>query len=108
MFGRTGKIRRRAATRLAITAVYLEAGVIVIARFEDAPVQDYSRLVDVNLKGVIYLSYAALRRFRVQGHGTLINIGSVHSEVPLAYQAVYSATKAGVLSLGRTLGEESA
>ena len=49
---------------------------------------------------MIYGSYAALRQFRVQGYG-LINIGSVNSEVPLAYQAVYSATKAGVLSLGR-------
>jgi NAD(P)-dependent dehydrogenase (short-subunit alcohol dehydrogenase family) len=82
------------------------AGVTVISRFEDAPVQDYSRLVDINLKGVIYGSYAALRQFRVQGSGTLINVGSVNSEVPLAYQAVYSATKAGVLSLGRTLNEE--
>jgi short-subunit dehydrogenase len=82
------------------------AGVIVISRFEDAPVQDYSRLVDVNLKGVIYGSYAALRQFGMQGYGTLINVGSVDSEVPLAYQAVYSATKAGVLSLGRTLNEE--
>ena len=82
------------------------AGVGVIGPFEDAPPEDYSKLVDTNLKGVIYGSQAALLQFRRQGSGTLVNVGSVDSEVPLAYQAAYSATKAGVLSLGRALNEE--
>jgi short-subunit dehydrogenase len=82
------------------------AGVGVIGRFEEVPVQDYSRLVDINLKGVIYGSVVAMRQFRAQGFGTLVNIGSIDSEVPLAYQASYSATKAGVLALGRALNEE--
>jgi short-subunit dehydrogenase len=83
-----------------------DAGVGVIGRFWDVPVEDYSRLVDINLKGVIYGSHAAVRQFRTQGAGTLVNVGSIDSEVPLAYQASYSATKAGVLSLGRALNEE--
>ena len=33
-------------------------------RFEEVPVQDYSRLVDINLKGVIYGSVVAIRQFR--------------------------------------------
>ncbi|HYD79602.1 MAG TPA: SDR family NAD(P)-dependent oxidoreductase [Paucimonas sp.] len=82
------------------------AGVVAIGRFEDIPVEDHARLIDVNLKGVIYGSHAAMRQFRAQGFGTLVNIGSVESEVPLAYQASYAASKAGVLSLGRTLNEE--
>jgi len=36
----------------------------------------------------------------------LTNIGSVESEVPIAYQASYAASKAAVLSLGRALNEE--
>lgn len=82
------------------------AGVGAIGRFEDIPLADHARLVDVNLKGVIYGSHIALRHFREQGRGTLVNIGSVESEVPLAYQASYAATKAGVLALGRALNEE--
>jgi short-subunit dehydrogenase len=82
------------------------AGVAAIGRFEDIPVDDHARLIDVNLKGVIYGSHAAMRQFRTQGFGTLVNIGSVESEVPLAYQASYAASKAGVLSLGRALNEE--
>lgn len=82
------------------------AGVGVIGRFEEIPLQDHARVIDVNLKGVIYGSHVALRQFRIQGQGTLVNVGSLQSEIPLAYQASYSASKAGVLSLGRALNEE--
>ena len=82
------------------------AGLGAVGRFEDIPIEDHSRLIDVNLKGVIHGSHVALRQFRSQGHGSLVNIGSVESEVPLAYQASYSASKAAVLSLGRALNEE--
>jgi short-subunit dehydrogenase len=82
------------------------AGVGAVGRFWDVPVADYSRIVDVNLKGVIYGSHVALRRFVAQRSGTLVNMGSIESEVPLAYHATYAATKAGVLSLGRSLNQE--
>lgn len=81
-------------------------GVGALGLFWDIPVEDHARLVDVNLKGLIYGAHAALRQFRTQGRGTLINIGSVDSEVPLALQNTYAATKAAVLSLGRSLTEE--
>ncbi|HEY0372916.1 MAG TPA: SDR family NAD(P)-dependent oxidoreductase, partial [Thermoanaerobaculia bacterium] len=101
--------------RLAATAVERfgridvwinDVGVGAIGRFWEIPIADHSRLVDVNLKSVIYGSHAALRQFAKQGAGTLVNIGSIDSEVPLAYQGSYSATKAAVLSLGRVLNEE--
>jgi len=82
------------------------AGIGALGRFEDIPVEDQARIIDVNVKGVLYGSHAAITRFRAQGGGTLVNIGSVESEIPLAYQAAYSASKAAVLSLGRTLNEE--
>ena len=82
------------------------AGVGAIGRFEDIPLEDHARIVDVNLKGVIYGSHIALRQFKAQGSGTLVNIGSVESEVPLAYHASYGSTKAAVLGLGRALNEE--
>ncbi|MDB5796948.1 MAG: dehydrogenase with different specificity (related to short-chain alcohol dehydrogenase)-like [Paucimonas sp.] len=83
-----------------------DAGVGAIGPFEQIPLVDHARLIDVNLKGVIYGSHFAIARFKQQGYGTLVNVGSVESEVPLAYQASYSASKAGVLSLGRALNEE--
>ncbi|UYQ95807.1 SDR family NAD(P)-dependent oxidoreductase [Chitinophaga horti] len=82
------------------------AGVGSIGRFWEIPLAEHSRLIDVNLKGVIYGSYAAIRLFRSQKFGTLINTGSIDSEVPLAYQSSYSASKAGVRSLGQAIHQE--
>jgi NAD(P)-dependent dehydrogenase (short-subunit alcohol dehydrogenase family) len=45
------RLAREAIRRLGRIDVWVNnAGVIVISRFEDAPVQDYSRVVDINLK----------------------------------------------------------
>jgi short-subunit dehydrogenase len=82
------------------------AGIGAVGPFDAIPLADHSRLIDVNLKGVIYGSHIAMRQFRLQRSGVLINVGSVESEQPMAYHASYSASKAGVLSLGRALNEE--
>src|SRR3954466_15597884 len=81
-------------------------GMGAIGRFWEIPLADQSRIIDVNLKGFVYGSYAAVGQFRKQGYGTLINMGSIDSETPLAYQAAYSASKAGVRSLGLALSQE--
>ena len=81
-------------------------GIGALGLFWDIPIDDHARVVDVNLKGLIYGAHVALRHFRAEGDGVLVNVGSVDSEVPLAYQASYAASKAAVLSLGRTLNEE--
>jgi len=81
-------------------------GVGAIGYFWDIPIKDHARLIDVNLKGLVYGAHVAIRQFRSQGYGTLVNVGSIDSEVPLALQNTYAATKAGVLSLSRSLNEE--
>lgn len=81
-------------------------GVGALGFFWDIPIEDHARLIDVNLKGLIFGAHAALEVFRRQGEGVLINIGSVDSELPLAYQSSYAASKAAVLSLSRSLNEE--
>jgi short-subunit dehydrogenase len=107
---RAEDMRRLAAAAVErfgrIDAWINDAGQIAIGRFWDIPVEDHSRLVDVNLKGVVFGSHEALRQFRTQGYGTLVNLGSVESEVPLAYHGSYAATKAAILALGRALNEE--
>jgi short-subunit dehydrogenase len=82
------------------------AGVGALGRFEDVPVEDHARVVDVNLKGVIFGSHAALRLFRAQGYGVLVNLGSVESRVPVPYHASYAATKHAILGLGLALRQE--
>lgn len=82
------------------------AGVAALGRFWDIPSKDHARVIDVNLKGFLYGSRTAVQQFIKQGHGILINMGSVESEIPLAYQVSYSASKAGVRSLGLALHQE--
>lgn len=82
------------------------AGIGAIGPFWDIPIKDQMRVIDVNLKGVIYGSYEAIKIFRNQKYGILINTGSIDSEVPLAYQGSYSASKAGVRSLGEVINQE--
>lgn len=82
------------------------AAVGVMGLFWEVPIADHARLVDVDLKGMMFGAHVALRRFRDRGEGVLVNVGSVAGEVPLAYQASYAAVKAGITSLGRSLNEE--
>jgi short-subunit dehydrogenase len=104
------QVERLAQTSLArfgrIDVWINDASVGAFGRFEEIPIADHARIVDVNLKGVIYGSHAAMRQFKVQGYGTLVNLGSVESQVPLAYHSSYAATKAATWALGRTLNEE--
>ena len=83
-----------------------DVGVGALGLFWDVPVEDHARVVDVNVNGVVYGMHVALRQFRRQGWGAVLTVGSVESEVPLAYQSSYAASKAAVLSLGRSLAEE--
>ena len=102
-----GQLAAAAVERFGRLDVWINnAAVGAIGRFEDIPIEDHARVVDVNLKGVIYGSHAALRRFRGQGHGTLVNVASVEGRVPLAYHASYAATKHAVLGLGAALNQE--
>lgn len=81
-------------------------GVGAIGYLWDIPLEVHARVVDVNLKGLIFGAHVALKAFIGQGGGTLVNMGSIDSEVPLALQNSYAATKAAVLSLSRSLNEE--
>ena len=81
-------------------------GIGALGSFWDVPIEDHARVIDVNIKGLLYGAHAALSQFRSQGAGILINVGSVESDVPLAYQSSYAASKAAVLTFGRCLTEE--
>ncbi|TGE09826.1 SDR family NAD(P)-dependent oxidoreductase [Hymenobacter fodinae] len=83
-----------------------DVGVGGIGRFWEMPLADYSRMIDVNLKGIVYGSQVAIKLFREQGRGVLMNLGSVESHVPLAYHAVYASTKGAIKNLDQALNQE--
>jgi short-subunit dehydrogenase len=83
-----------------------DVGVGAIGRFWEIPLADYARLIDVNLTGIVYGSQVATKLFVAQRRGTLLNLGSVESHVPLAYHAVYASTKGAIRNLDQALRQE--
>lgn len=101
------RLARAALDRYGRIDVWINnAGVAAIGAFEAVPAADHTRVIDVNVNGVIHGSHAALTVFKRQGWGTLVNIGSVESKIPLAYQSSYGASKHAVLALGEAIRHE--
>jgi short-subunit dehydrogenase len=74
----------------------------------EIPPNDFQRVLDVNISGYVNGARAALPRLRAQGSGTLINVASIVSEIPLPYSAAYSISKAAVRALSVSLRSELA
>lgn len=83
------------------------AGVLHFGPVEDTPAEVLSRVIDINLVGTIYASQAALRHFKQQRSGVLINTGSVLGVVGQPYAAAYIASKFAVRGLGEALRQET-
>ena len=82
------------------------AGLGIIGSFTDIPLADQMRLIQVNLMGTMYGSQFALRQFKQQNYGTLINLSSFVTSVPLPFGATYTATKYGISGLSKGLYQE--
>ena len=85
------------------------AGLERRADFWDVTEQDYDRVLNVNLKGVFFTTQAVVRRWIAAGTpGKIINISSVHEELPFPHFAAYCASKGGLKMLTRNLAVELA
>jgi glucose 1-dehydrogenase len=85
------------------------AGVEKNVPFWDVTEAEYDFVLDVNLKGVFFGIQAFVRHLRETGRkGKVINISSVHEELPFPHFASYCASKGGVKMLTRTLAIELA
>ncbi len=69
---------------------------------------DWDTVMDTNLKGVFHVAKAAMRPMMKQRQGKMINISSVVGVIGNAGQANYSAAKAGVIGLTKSLARELA
>lgn len=83
------------------------AGVMPISYLEDLRVEDWEKMIDVNIKGVLYGIAAALPIFRKQETGHFINIASTAGHKTVPTQSVYSATKYAVRVISEGLRQEA-
>jgi NAD(P)-dependent dehydrogenase (short-subunit alcohol dehydrogenase family) len=82
------------------------AGVNAGTDFLDATDADWDRILTINLRGVFQACQIFGRHMIGQGGGSIVNIGSVTSHLPLSRVFAYSASKAGVLNLSRNIAHD--
>ncbi|MCA6221508.1 SDR family oxidoreductase [Photorhabdus antumapuensis] len=83
------------------------AGLMAVAPLEELRVEEWERMIDINVKGLLYGVAAALPIFRDQGEGHFINMCSVAGmKVFSPGGTVYSATKYAVRSISEGLRQE--
>ncbi len=85
------------------------AGVEKKAAFVDYPLEELHKILNINLVGPFLVSQAAARQMIRQGQGgRLINISSIHEDLPMPTNAAYCASKGGLRMLTRTIAVELA
>ena len=75
------------------------AGIFRAAPVAELAVEDWRRVVDVNLSGVFHCLKYQLAHMLAEGRGAIVNTASVWSFAPAAHQAAYVATKHAVVGL---------
>ena len=84
------------------------AGVMLLGPLLAQEGDDWRRMVDANILGLIYCSHAALAIMAEQQSGHIVNISSVAGRIARAGSAVYNFTKWGVTGFSEALRQEAA
>jgi 3-oxoacyl-[acyl-carrier protein] reductase len=78
------------------------------ATVEDYPVDAFAQIVAINLNGTFHVNKAVVPAMKAQGYGRIVNIASVAGKEGNPNASAYSASKAGVIGLTKSLGKELA
>ncbi|MDG2521880.1 SDR family oxidoreductase [Caulobacter segnis] len=83
------------------------AGVMPLSALNALKVDEWDRMIDVNIRGVLHGIAAALPRMEAQGSGHIINIASIGAHYVVPTGAVYCATKFAVRAISDGLRQET-
>ena len=95
-----------------LDTVFNNAGVMLLGPVEDAPTEEWDRMVDLNVKGLLYVAHAALPHLlkaaedSPRGVADLINTSSVAGRRTRSGSGVYNLTKFGVGAFSEALRQE--
>ncbi|UOK65459.1 SDR family oxidoreductase [Paenibacillus sp. OVF10] len=96
-----------AQTRYGRVDVILNnAGVMPLSPLESLKVDEWNRMIDVNIRGVLHGIAAGLPVMKKQGFGQFINIASIGAYAVSPTAAVYCATKYAVRAISEGLRQE--
>lgn len=82
------------------------AGVMLLGPIENAPTEEWRRMIHANVFGVLYCTHAALPLMHEQGSGHIVNVSSVAGRVARQGSGVYNLTKFGVGAFSESLRQE--
>ncbi len=95
-----------------LDTVVNNAGVMLLGPIVDAPLEEWERMVDLNVKGLLYVAHAAVPHLLEAAEGDprrvadLVNISSVAGRVARNGSGVYNATKHAVGAFSESLRQE--
>ncbi|HEX2312344.1 MAG TPA: SDR family oxidoreductase [Thermomonospora sp.] len=103
------EVARRAAERFGRLDVWVNcAAVTLFGPITEVPLEDFRRVLDVNVMGYVHGVRAALPYLRRQGRGTIVNVSSIVGVVSQPYAHAYVMSKFAVRALGASLRQELA
>ncbi|MEM9279828.1 MAG: SDR family NAD(P)-dependent oxidoreductase [Pseudomonadota bacterium] len=75
---------------------------------EDYPVEEWHRVIELNLHGTFYTNRAVVPHMKSNGYGRIVNIASIAGKEGNPNASAYSASKAAVIGFTKSLGKELA
>ena len=81
-------------------------GTTILKSAEAFTVEEYNRIMDVNLRSVYFATQIVGRSMLLRGAGSIINITSIAAHIGFPLSSVYDASKHGVLGITRTFAAE--
>jgi NADP-dependent 3-hydroxy acid dehydrogenase YdfG len=98
---------RRAIERFGRIDVWFNnAGVAAFGRLESIPMDAWRRVIEINLFGYVHGAKVAMRQFRAQGHGTLIQNASIIGETSKPDGTPYATSKFAIRGFSEALRQE--
>lgn len=90
-----------------VDVIINNAGVMPLSPLASLKLDEWDRMIDVNIRGVLHGIAAVLPQMQAQGHGQVINIASIGAHAVSPTAAVYCATKYAVWAISEGLRQES-
>ena len=72
------------------------------------PIDEWKRVIDINLNGAFYVNRAVVPGMKARGYGRIVNIASIAGKEGNPNASAYSASKAAVIGMTKSLGKELA
>jgi NADP-dependent 3-hydroxy acid dehydrogenase YdfG len=82
------------------------AGLMPLSYFKNGKVEEWEQMIDVNIKGVLYCTYAVIPYMLEKKSGHIVNLSSVAGRIVFAGGSVYCATKYAITAFSEGLRKE--